>query len=821
MQYNNNLENDFLNRTVIRAAQILLIFMSPALLMSIYRAFTLDGALAVIAVQSLLYIVLIVASLPQLTLSYKTRVVIITVIAIVIGVAGFIRNQNIFMGFAYFWLGFIFFSILLAGLARYLIPSVGYALLVLYAVNAGYEGPVQGVAHLLGFTGITCASIYLLDAILQRSVDQRNEYAAIAEHLSEAKVELALLLESKDLQQARQDQVAKAANIAFLEYDYTTGLLDGDAQLQRRYGRSESDGPITLLERADSFPEESLALISGEILEMSLMPVGTERTFVHDQWIDGEIRTMRVTGANIEREDSLVFFGASIDITEEALALKQAHEFSDLIELVSNSGGIGLIEFFPDSRTFKCNAEVSNRLGLVHTDQERDIELFYAHQTEEIRALFLTPRQALAESDDGELQSFVHPFYLANSELHYMRVSRVKREVDGRTSFLGLSLDITDEVRAKEQAEQQAEQLQQASTKLMQEQDRQAQMYAVIGHELRTPTASLKMILDDAQQGNGQINTALFSSTIDQLLGVIDTLRTVAQPEKMSRASVNSVVLADLLNDQLQILTPIAKQSGVTLKGDFDSLASDRIDLKAQLLKQLVSNLTKNAIIHSKGSEVRIEAEAAVKDGVKSVILVVADNGVGIPAEQIQHLFSAFSRGSSDAEGTGLGLYVCREIATALGGNLTYEPGLEGGSRFVLRFDAKLSKLATDTDTEALRGLTVLLAEDNPTIQMLTKRMLEQKGAHPVVANNGEEALLKLQEQSFDLILSDIFMPKMNGYQFVEGLRQQGIDTPLIGLTAATIGEETDKMLAAGANAVLSKPVNIKELTKLVASFKS
>jgi CheY-like chemotaxis protein len=113
-----------------------------------------------------------------------------------------------------------------------------------------------------------------------------------------------------------------------------------------------------------------------------------------------------------------------------------------------------------------------------------------------------------------------------------------------------------------------------------------------------------------------------------------------------------------------------------------------------------------------------------------------------------------------------------------------------------------------------------LLAEDNPTIQMLTKRMLEQRGANLVVANNGEEALLKVQEQSFDLILSDIFMPKMNGYKLVESIREQGIQTPVIGLTAATIGEETDKMLAAGANAVLSKPVNIQDLTNLVASFK-
>ncbi len=258
-------------------------------------------------------------------------------------------------------------------------------------LNAGLRGGCSGDFALYGvFSGMTWSSIFILSAVLNRATQQRDEYADIAEQLSEAQSDLAKTLRTRELQQSRQNQVAKAANIAFLEYEYSTGLLDGDAQMQRRFGRSESDGPISLLERADSFPEESLALISGEILEMSLMPVGTERTFVHDQWIDGELRTMRVTGANIEREDSLVFFGASIDITEEALALKQAHEFSDLIELVSNSGGIGLIEFFPDSRTFKCNAEVSNRLGLGHTDEERDIELFYAHQTEEIRALFLT-----------------------------------------------------------------------------------------------------------------------------------------------------------------------------------------------------------------------------------------------------------------------------------------------------------------------------------------------------------------------------------------------------------------------------------------------
>ena len=121
----------------------------------------------------------------------------------------------------------------------------------------------------------------------------------------------------------------------------------------------------------------------------------------------------------------------------------------------------------------------------------------------------------------------------------------------------------------------------------------------------------------------------------------------------------------------------------------------------------------------------------------------------------------------------------------------------------------------------ALEGMRILLAEDNKTIQMLTQKMLTKQGAQVEVCNNGAEALAAYESGSVDLVLSDIFMPVMNGYQFVAALREQGYEGQVIGLTAATIGEETDKMLAAGANAVLSKPVNIKELTKLVASFKS
>ena len=101
-------------------------------------------------------------------------------------------------------------------------------------------------------------------------------------------------------------------------------------------------------------------------------------------------------------------------------------------------------------------------------------------------------------------------------------------------------------------------------------------------------------------------------------------------------------------------------------------------------------------------------------------------------------------------------------------------------------------------------------------IQMLTQKMLSKQGAQVTVGNNGKEALEAFEPGKFDLVLSDIFMPEMNGYEFAREVRSVDTKVPLIGLTAATIGKETDEMLAAGASAVLSKPISLTKLRELL-----
>ena len=146
-----------------------------------------------------------------------------------------------------------------------------------------------------------------------------------------------------------------------------------------------------------------------------------------------------------------------------------------------------------------------------------------------------------------------------------------------------------------------------------------------------------------------------------------------------------------------------------------------------------------------------------------------------------------------------------------MGGDIIYEPNTPKGSRFVLTVPLDVAKTShADVAEEdliagvSLEGRKILLAEDNPTLQLLTKNMLEKQGAVVSAASNGKLALASFKDGDYDLVISGIFMPEMDGYGLAKALRESKYLGPIIGLTAATIGDETEQMLEAGADRVLA-----------------
>jgi CheY-like chemotaxis protein/anti-sigma regulatory factor (Ser/Thr protein kinase) len=291
----------------------------------------------------------------------------------------------------------------------------------------------------------------------------------------------------------------------------------------------------------------------------------------------------------------------------------------------------------------------------------------------------------------------------------------------------------------------------------------------------------------------------------------------------MAQAEFKNVLIDELLSSMVSNLSGLAVRSGVELTADLSNLTGESVHIQSSLVRQVVANLIKNAIIHSGGNKVQLSASGELKgDCTKALTIRISDNGRGIAETDVDKLFEAYQRGDTSADGTGLGLFVCKEIVTMMGGDLRYETSEQGGAEFVIELLVNLSNQNNEPPVlieNPLEGMRVLMAEDNNVIQMLTAKMLKKQGATVVVNSDGQQALDAYAEGAFDLVMSDIFMPELDGYGLVKGLRERGYTGPIVGLTAATIGTETDLMLEAGADIVISKPIELPKLQTFLLEY--
>lgn len=351
--------------------------------------------------------------------------------------------------------------------------------------------------------------------------------------------------------------------------------------------------------------------------------------------------------------------------------------------------------------------------------------------------------------------------------------------------------------------------------------DKQRQLFAVISHELRTPAASLNMLLKEREGQNHEQLLGDMERVSDHLVDVMQDLRFILKPEAAQDAQKQDVRLYDLIETTLIMASPLLRENGYQSHFSSCDQCRQHHSVNAQVLRQLILNLTKNAVIHSGGNQVWIKVQAhEAQDDATNFTISIEDNGNGIPEEKVSELFEAFKRGDSEADGTGLGLYICNDLAKQLGGSLSYQRAETGGSAFVIRVSlphAREADLAIEKDRDdsvnLVKDKTFLLAEDTETLQLVTKIVLEKQGASVIIANHGKEALALMAERNdIDVVLTDVMMPEMNGYELTEELRHQGFDKPIIAVTGAVADDEVAAMMALGANEVIEKPIRYETL---------
>jgi CheY-like chemotaxis protein len=249
-------------------------------------------------------------------------------------------------------------------------------------------------------------------------------------------------------------------------------------------------------------------------------------------------------------------------------------------------------------------------------------------------------------------------------------------------------------------------------------------------------------------------------------------------------------------------------------------------------ITQILLNLASNSVKFTEKGTVRVACTVAgpPEAGKVAVEFLVQDTGVGIDAEYLARVFDDFSQEDSSVTrkfgGTGLGLGISKKLVELLGGELRIESEKNRGttSRFTLRLPIGAehdvpAKDGADVSgfQQALRGKRVLLVEDNVFNRMLASIFLTNAGLEVKEAENGKIAVAMAREQPFDVVLMDVQMPVMNGYEATAILREQfGLAVPIIALTANAITGERSKCLAAGMNDYLTKPFKEDSLVKMV-----
>lgn len=360
---------------------------------------------------------------------------------------------------------------------------------------------------------------------------------------------------------------------------------------------------------------------------------------------------------------------------------------------------------------------------------------------------------------------------------------------------------------------------------------------ASISHELRTPLngvlgmANLLLDTHPTPEQLEYINTIKLSS--NNLIQLIDD---ILDYSKIRSGEINLTEERFNLMDMLTELAHAIKKQSHQKRINFSMVVQPALPSlligDRTRLKQILLNLLTNAVKFTNKGTVTFEVTGKPSEpGFIILEFSVTDTGIGISEARLPGIFDSFFKDSSDEsrfnEGTGLGLVIVKQLVDLLHGTVTVNSKLNEGSVFHLELRYKYEGIETDSGLTGrevplhnLSDISLLLVEDNKVNQFLGKQILTKLGFRVQIAGNGKEALEMINKHNFNLILMDVNMPVMNGYELTQAIRNQ-LDPPknsipIVALTAYASGNEKEKAMSLGMNDYVTKPYSPHELLHVI-----
>jgi len=365
---------------------------------------------------------------------------------------------------------------------------------------------------------------------------------------------------------------------------------------------------------------------------------------------------------------------------------------------------------------------------------------------------------------------------------------------------------------------------------------------ANLSHEIRTPLNAIlgygEFLQDPSETGpsqsacvdgirrNGEVLARLIEDVLD--LSKVEAGRFEIEAQTFA--------IRDLFGELAALHVPAAQAKDLNFRVNVASDVPVLVHTDRVRLLQILHNVVGNAVKFTTTGEVRVEALVASGLGRPRLEMRISDTGPGIAAEDAERLFRPFSRAGATArrsQGSGLGLALSQRLAMMLGGDLKLDTSeLGSGSTFIIdlplveatqmvQTPATLARAAQGAKLEsALAGKRVLLVEDAPDNQIVISRMLELSGAVVEVGDSGEKAVERALAHAVDVVLMDVqLLGGIDGIEAARRLRVRGFDRPIVALTAHAMRGDRERLLAAGFDAHLAKPISRKDLVDGIGSI--
>ena len=544
---------------------------------------------------------------------------------------------------------------------------------------------------------------------------------------------------------------------------------------------------------------------------------------------DGSWKWILAKGKVIQRNgigEADRFVGVHLDITERKKAEKTIKEAGDRLQTIID--GVHSLVFIKDTegQHVLVNSFFEESFGIKREAVigKTDLDLFSKDVAEEIMAI----DARIMRNKRPETFEMTIPHQDDSFRIHLTEKFPLFDQQGTVYGLCGLATDITHQKEIEKEL-QIAKQDAEAATKA------KSDFLANMSHEIRTPMNAimgmthLALETDLTPKQEDYLKKTYNSAT--SLLGLINDILDFSKIEagKMDMESVD-FHLDDVLNNVSTLITIKAEEQGLDLIFQTSDSIPRFLIGDSLRLGQILINLANNAVKFTAKGSVTIETSLIEESPEKYTLqFAVKDTGIGLTKEQIGKLFKSFSQADSSTTrkfgGTGLGLTISKRLVELMNGKIWVESEPDQGSSFIFTAEfghgneAKLKVRSSQKgfDQERLKsiqGARILLVEDNEINQQVAQEILEKAGFVIDIAEDGRQGIVAVQKKTYDLVLMDIQMPIMDGYEATKAIRKNPKfnDLPILAMSANAMTQDRDESMAAGMNDHVAKPIELQQL---------